>query len=272
MKVSEIMASSVYTVSSDKSVSYAAERMNEWKVGSLIVVDHGTVMGIITSRDVRSSHPNRIVADAMTPNPICTSPDRFIWDALNIMDRHEIERILIMEEDKMVGLATREAIKMKVSEFMDPLTGLYRAPYIQYAGEEFLKNRQPFHLLFIDLNDFGQINKRYGHPFGDDVIREFSNRAAAEVVEDRDFLCRYAGDEFVMITLADESEVEHFIRLFSQPIVINNISVSAAVGHVNGHREPDFFTLSLREILSRASVLSTSLKVAAMAEGQSASK
>ena len=132
MKVSEIMASSVYTVSSDKSVSYAAERMNEWKVGSLIVVDHGTVMGIITSRDVRSSHPNRIVADAMTTNPICTSPDRFIWDALNIMDRHEIERILIMEEDKMVGLATREAIKMKVSEFMDPLTGLYRAPYIQY--------------------------------------------------------------------------------------------------------------------------------------------
>ena len=69
MKVSEIMASSVYTVSSDKSVSYAAERMNEWKVGSLIVVDHGTVMGIITSRDVRSSHPNRIVADAMTTKP-----------------------------------------------------------------------------------------------------------------------------------------------------------------------------------------------------------
>ncbi|UUZ93114.1 CBS domain-containing protein [Paenibacillus sp. P25] len=187
MKVSEIMTLSVYSISSDRSVAYASERMNEYEIGSLIVVDHGTVKGIITSRDIRSSHPNRIVADAMTPNPICTSPDCFIWDALKIMDREKIERILIMEEEKLLGLVTREIIKMKLSELMDTLTGLYRAPYIQCIGEEFLRTRQPFHLLFIDLNDFGKINKLYGHPFGDDVICEFTRRGASVVTEDRDF-------------------------------------------------------------------------------------
>ncbi len=230
MKVSELMTSPVYTVSSDKSVFYAAELMNEWRVGSLIVMDHGTVVGIFTSRDVRSTHPNRIVADAMTPDPITITSEFFIWDALKVMDQHRIKRLLIMEEGKLAGLVTREAIKMKLSEFMDSLTGFYRAPYIQSVGEAFLKKKQPFHLLFIDLNGFGNINKRYGHPFGDDVIREFSGRMASLVKEDRDFVCRYAGDEFVMITLADEAEVDRYIRLFSCSVFINNVAVSAAVG------------------------------------------
>ncbi len=260
MKVSEIMTCSVYTVSSDKSVSHASELMNEWEVGSLIVMDHGIVEGIITSRDVRSSHPNRIVADAMTPNPVGISAEIFIWDALKVMDQYRVERLLIMEEDKLAGLVTREAIRMKLSEFMDPLTGLYRAPYIQSIGEAFLRKEQPFHLFFIDLNGFGEINKRYGHPFGDDVICEFSSRMASLVIEERDFLCRYAGDEFVMITLADEVEIDRYIQLFSRSVVISNVAVSAAIGYVNGLEEPGFFSLPFREILSKASLMSTSAK------------
>lgn len=266
MKICEIMTPSIFSISSDQSVSRASEMMNELKVGSLIVIDHGAVSGIITSRDIRTSHPNRIVADAMTPDPVCISSDRFIWEALKRMDEHQIERILIMDDGRLVGLVTREAAKMKVSEFVDTLTGLYRAPYIQYIGEEFLKNRQPFHLLFVDLNDFGLINKRYGHPFGDDVIRAFAAEASMNLTEGRDFLCRYAGDEFVMISLADETEIGKFRELFSNSIVVQDIPVPASVGHINGYGEPDFFTLSFREILHRASMLSTHLKPSASAK------
>lgn len=260
MKVSEIMTSPVYTISSEKSVFDAAELMNKYNVGSLIVMDHDTVVGITTSRDVRSSHPNRIVADAMTPDPIAISSEIFIWDALKVMDRHRIERLLIMEDNHLAGLVTREAIRMKLSEFLDPLTGLYRAPYIQSVGEELLKKKQPFHLLFIDLNNFGKINKRYGHPVGDDVILEFSRRIAAPIREERDYLCRYAGDEFVLITLADEAEIDRYIRSITRSVVINNVPVSAAVGYVNGRKEPDFFSMSFRDILGKASLLSTSAK------------
>lgn len=260
MKVSELMTSPLCVVSSDKSVAYAAELMNEQNVGSLIVMDHGTVVGIITSRDMRSAHPNRIVADAMTPDPISVSSETFIWDALKVMDKHRIERLLVMDEDKLAGLITREAIKMKISEFVDPMTGLYRAPYIQSVGESLLSKKQPFHLLFMDLNDFSEINKRYGHPFGDDVIRGFSARLLAVVKGDRDFLCRYAGDEFVMITLVERPEVDRYIRLFSTPFVINNIAVSAAVGYINGWEEPWFLSASFREILRKASLLSTAAK------------
>jgi diguanylate cyclase (GGDEF)-like protein len=256
------MTTPVHTVSSDISVSHAAELMNDWGVGSLVVMEHGAIAGIITSRDVRSSHPNRIVADAMTPEPVFVSPDIWIWDALKVMDEHHIERLLIMEQGKLAGLITRETIRMKLSQYIDPLTGFYRAPYIQAIGEAFLIGRQPFHLLFIDLNDFGNINKNFGHPFGDDVIRKFSGYIKSLIKKERDFLCRYAGDEFVIISLADDEEVSRFIQFFSQLFVINNVQVSAKIGHVNGRKEPDFFSMSFREILSKASLLSTSAKLA----------
>ncbi|MED1872790.1 GGDEF domain-containing protein [Brevibacillus borstelensis] len=257
MKVSEIMTTSVHAITSGRSVSYAAEQMNEWKIGSLIVVDHDQVQGIITSRDVRSSHPNRIVADAMTPNPVTISPDHDIWDAYRMLTENQIERILVMDKTEMKGLVTREEVMRKLAEFMDSHTGLYRAPYIQYIGEEFLKQRQPFHLIFVDINDFGRINKEYGHPFGDDVIRTLSQRLSALAKEKYDYLCRYAGDEFVLISLADQEQVEEYLEEIGRPMVLEGVSISVAVGHVDGCKEPDFFSHSLKELLRKVSLISS---------------
>ncbi|MEJ8544438.1 CBS domain-containing protein [Brevibacillus borstelensis] len=257
MKVSEIMTASVHTITSGRSVAYAAEQMNEWKIGSLVVVDHDQVQGILTSRDVRASHPNRIVADAMTRNPITISPDDDIWDAYRMLTENRIERIPVMEETKLRGLVTREKVMRKLSEFMDSHTGLYRAPYIQYIGEEFLKQEQPFHLIFVDINDFGRINKEYGHPFGDDVIRALSQRLSVITKEKDDFLCRYAGDEFVLISLSDEEQVREYLREIARPMVLEGVSVSVAVGHVDGYKEPDFFSYTLKELLRKVSLISS---------------
>ncbi|MFC4600745.1 GGDEF domain-containing protein [Cohnella hongkongensis] len=259
MKVSEAMIRSVRTISSDKSVSYASERMNEWNVNSLVVVDYGRISGLVTTPLVRSSHPNRIVADAMSTTPSEVSPDTLIWDALKIMDKQRTDHLLVMEADKLSGLLTRENVQLKLSELRDPLCGLYRSPYIHAVGEALLKKKQPFRLLFVDLNGFGEINKRYGHPFGDDVIREYAERISSIAVKDRDSLCRYAGDEFVLITMADETEEDRLISWLSQPVAIGGVKVSAAVGHiaVSGERA---FSRPFRDLLSEASLLSTSAK------------
>jgi len=267
VRVDELISGPVHTISPEKSVFRAAELMNEHGVDTLVVVDHGAVLGILTSRDVRSAHPNRIVADAMTTDPVTVSPDVFIWDALTIMDRHRIGRLLIRDGNTLAGLVTREAIRIKLSELLDPLTGLYREPYIRAIGEALLKKKQPFHLLFVDLNCFREINKRYGHPFGDDAILAFARRMARWVKETRDFLCRYGGDEFVMISLAEEETVDRFIRAISRPLSINRVAVSASIGYVNGFREPQFFALSIRDVLAKASLLSTGAK--AVGEGES---
>ncbi|TYA10588.1 CBS domain-containing protein [Paenibacillus faecis] len=264
MKVAEFMSSPVYTVSSERSVQYVSDMMNELKIGSLVVTDHGTIVGIVTSRDIRSSHPNRIVADAMTPDPISISPDQFAWDALVMMERHHIERLLVVHEDQVIGIVTREKLQIKLNQLVDPLTGLYRAPYIQHIGEHFLNRRQQFRLLFIDLNNFGEINKLHGHPVGDDFLVEFSNRLRA-LTNEQDYVCRYAGDEFIVITCRNEYDGLQLEDALSQPVVIQNVALSASMGVINGFLVPDFFSLSFRELINRASLLSTSLKQKSLA-------
>ena len=264
MKVAEFMSSPVYTVSSERGVQFVSDMMNELKIGSLVVTDHGSIVGIITSRDIRSSHPNRIAADAMTPNPISISPDRFAWDALEVMEQHCIERLLVTHEEQAIGIVTRVALQGKLNQIVDPLTGLYRAPYIQHIGEHFLNRRQHFRLLFIDLNNFGEINKFHGHPVGDDFLVEFSNRLRT-ITNEQDYVCRYAGDEFIVITCRNENDAMQLEAALSQPVVIQNVTLSASVGIINGYLVPDFFSLSFRELISRASLLSTSLKQKSLA-------
>jgi diguanylate cyclase (GGDEF)-like protein len=233
--------------------------MNELKVGSLIVMDYGVTVGIITSRDIRSVHPNRIVADAMTMNPVRISQDEFAWDALDMMEESQIERLLVQDGDQVTGTITKDRLLIKLGQLIDPLTGLYRAPYIQQIGEHLLKQFRYFQLFFIDINGFGEINKVHGHPFGDDIIIEFSKRLQLLSGEE-DYVCRYAGDEFVMITCRLEEDSAPILKTLSQPSEIHNVQVSAAVGVVNPGIVPDFYSLPFRDLMSKASLISTSLK------------
>ncbi|WP_400162955.1 GGDEF domain-containing protein [Brevibacillus sp. TJ4] len=260
MNISEIMAPEIPTITSDKSVAHAADRMYRESRRCFFVADYGEILGILTSRDVFAAHPNRIVADAMTQEILTISINQDIWAALELMEATGLEQGLVVDEDQLAGYVTRERILIKLAEYMDSLTGLYKAPYIQSVGEKYLNDKQPFHLLFIDLNDFGTINKLHGHPFGDDVIRAYASILASLVVEKRDFLSRYAGDEFVLISRADEEVIERYIEAITQPSQIGNIWVTAAVGHVNGFREPDFFRYPFRELVERASLQSSAVK------------
>jgi diguanylate cyclase (GGDEF)-like protein len=258
MKITDLMSSPVHSVSSDRSVRYVSDLMNELNTGSLIVIDNGLIVGITTSRDIRSSHPNRIIADAMTSEPLSISSDAFAWEALKVMEQHEIKRLLVINDNNVVGIVTRETLKVNLKELIDPLTGLYRAPYIQTIGENLLEKRNSFCLLFIDLNNFGEVNKMYGHPVGDDIIQGFANRLKS-LTTDEDFLCRYAGDEFVIITPRGDS-VHTLLRSLSQEVTINDIQVSAAVGWIDENKESDFFSFGFRDMLSKASLMSTSIK------------
>jgi len=61
-------------------------------------------------------------------------------------------------------------------------------------------------LILIDLDNFKEINDRFGHPAGDELLREIARRLAA-CVRDDDLLVRLGGDEFaLLVTLAPTAE------------------------------------------------------------------
>ncbi|AKJ31636.1 GGDEF domain-containing protein [Caldimonas brevitalea] len=93
----------------------------------------------------------------------------------------------------------------------DPLTGLYNRQYMQLALErECLRHERlggGFCVALIDLDHFKQINDRWGHQAGDHVLTGFAS-AAAGALRQTDVICRWGGEEFLVLLLHPGPDLE----------------------------------------------------------------
>jgi diguanylate cyclase (GGDEF)-like protein len=84
----------------------------------------------------------------------------------------------------------------------DPLTGVYnRLHFDERLSAECAsarRHRRPLCLLMIDIDDFKPINDRYGHPFGDHVLRGVA-AAIQQTIRREDVVFRYGGEEFAVL-------------------------------------------------------------------------
>jgi diguanylate cyclase (GGDEF)-like protein len=102
---------------------------------------------------------------------------------------------------ELAVLQQREAQVQRLAD-RDGLTGLYNRrrmlELLDSAITEATQLWQCVGLLFIDLNGFKGVNDEYGHAAGDKILIATAMRIAARV-RTGDFVCRYGGDEFVVI-------------------------------------------------------------------------
>jgi diguanylate cyclase (GGDEF)-like protein len=119
----------------------------------------------------------------------------------------------------------------------DHLTQLpTRAKFVQAVGQE-LARHQTLALLNVDLDDFKQVNDRYGHAAGDELLVQVAARMTA-VTAGRGVAARLGGDEFaVLLTdLADPGEAERIAGLLCAtlaapvPLTVATVSVGASIG------------------------------------------
>lgn len=205
-KVRDMMTSPVNTISLGASVSQAADFMKKNNLGGLPVVEDNKLVGIITSRDVRINHPNRIVADAMTKPVICCSPNSTTWDAAALMDEYKIERLPVVEQDKVVGIITEVQMVKHISRLYDPLTETFNSEYIYQVAFNLLELGHKISVILLDVDDFGEMNKRWGHVYGDKCLKKIASVLKSVTNSKNDFFCRYGGDEFVIVTLRNSEE------------------------------------------------------------------
>src|SRR5256885_658632 len=87
---------------------------------------------------------------------------------------------------------------------VDGVTGLatYRVLRDRLASEVARSDRtqDPFAVLFVDLDNFKQVNDRFGHEAGNDVLRSTARECAAHI-RTTDLAARYGGDEFVLVVV-----------------------------------------------------------------------
>ncbi|MEY8710686.1 diguanylate cyclase [Mangrovibacter phragmitis] len=94
----------------------------------------------------------------------------------------------------------REALQEKA--LFDSLTGLRNRYYLEDALKNCLdqasQNSQPVSCLMVDIDNFKQLNDKFGHEAGDDVIRQVA-ATLKRVVGERGHLWRYGGEEFLIL-------------------------------------------------------------------------
>lgn len=84
----------------------------------------------------------------------------------------------------------------------DGLTGFYNRAAGRMRAARWLENRkqgEPAAVYLIDMDNFKEINDRYGHSFGDVVLQEISNRLRRQFSSE-DILIRVGGDEFLIVS------------------------------------------------------------------------
>jgi diguanylate cyclase (GGDEF)-like protein len=131
--------------------------------------------------------------------------------------------------------------KLRHKASHDPLTGLLNRVGFRQHLDRIVDSARPksgrVGLLFIDLDEFKQVNDAYGHDAGDELIRKAAHRLEA-TARAGDGVARLGGDEFAII-LANVSEHAHVraaearVRsAFLEPFMLGDvaISVGASVG------------------------------------------
>lgn len=122
---------------------------------------------------------------------------------------------------------------------VDPLTGALNRTFLQRLKSGLHRDfRPPFAVVFIDLDNFKEINDQYGHNFGDEVLKIVTHRLKRRVRLD-DAVIRYGGDEFVVLMsgIADRKQVvgaaaRRLLDAVEREYSIENqgIRISASVG------------------------------------------
>ena len=117
---------------------------------------------------------------------------------------NETEVVQIIANQAAVALENAGLYgRIELLAITDGLTGLYNHRHFYERMHQecarALRYKLPLSLLMIDIDDFKKFNDEYGHPLGDQVLRDVAEMLQTNVRRGVDIPARYGGEEFVII-------------------------------------------------------------------------
>ena len=142
--VEDVMSSPVVTVREDDTVEEVARLMDEYGIGSVVVVrDKNEPVGVITERDIvrkvvaKDKKPSEVRAAEIMSTPIFTiDPRKDVKEAARMMGRFDIRRLIVMHKGKMVGIVSSRDILQAVPSLLDVMIEKCRAGLVGPSEEE----------------------------------------------------------------------------------------------------------------------------------------
>jgi len=123
VRISDVMTGTVVTAGPEASVRDVAELMRERNVGSVVLIgDDGSPAGIVTDRDlvVGALADGRDPADSAADHgsaPVVTGRlEMDVREAADLMVRHAIRRLPILEGDRLTGIVTLDDLVVRTGD------------------------------------------------------------------------------------------------------------------------------------------------------------
>ena len=119
MNIRDVMTPNPRTVSPQDSIQNAARIMRDEDTGVVPVVDNGKPVGVITDRDIvvravaEGGQLNRPVRDIVTSELVAATPDMSVSEATELMSAHQVRRLPVVENNRLVGIVSIGDIAVK---------------------------------------------------------------------------------------------------------------------------------------------------------------
>ena len=133
--VRDAMTDNPRSISQSAPVVEAARLMREEHIGSLPITDDEQLVGMITDRDITT----RVVAEAADPKTtsvgavysrdvVSVEPDNDLDEALQLMARHQVRRLPVVENGRLVGIVAQADVALRENEKTAQLLGAISEP------------------------------------------------------------------------------------------------------------------------------------------------
>ncbi|WP_411358925.1 DUF294 nucleotidyltransferase-like domain-containing protein [Pseudidiomarina salilacus] len=167
LPIAEVVKRAAVCLPSTATIQQAAQTMREEKISSVMIVDDGRLLGIVTDRDLR----NRVVAQGldygihvnaiMTQAPTTVGSHQRLLDALTLMTQENVHHIPVLDaDDQPLGMLTNtDLMRQQKSEPVMLISALNKAADLASLVSEASHIPDYMHSFALRVNDAGAVGR-----------------------------------------------------------------------------------------------------------------
>ncbi len=144
----------------------------------------------------------------------------------------------VKKQKNVIKSVTTSIKRLELEANLDYLTGINNRRSVARALDEYFKEfclrKTKFSVILIDIDNFKQINDRYGHLIGDRVLVKVA-RTIRSSTRAKDIIGRWGGDEFIVILPNTDRETANKVKE----------RIKSNIGHLNIYAEGELIKVSV---------------------------
>ena len=118
--VRDTMTANPRSITPGDPIVEAARLMRDEDIGSLPVTEEGRLVGMVTDRDIAvrviaegKSPESTTVGEVLSRDPVAAEPEQDLDEALRLMAQHQVRRLPVVEEDRLVGILAQADVALE---------------------------------------------------------------------------------------------------------------------------------------------------------------